>query len=479
MRLKLIAGIVVSMAAAVILAAYIILSAYDWNRFKPMIAQRVRDATGRELTIGGDIDLRIGLSPALFVEDVGFENSPWGSRPEMAKIRRIEVEAALLPLILGDIRIKRFVLIEPDILIETDRTGRLNSEFITSERKVKEPQADKTGLPPLTLKELRIEKGNFTYRDGRSGKTSTVAIDDLAASGSFEKLIFKLRGRYDGKPFEVSGRPSMEAPGTYGVSDLRVLFEKSEIKGSIEAALSGKRPDIKAEFSSDNIDLRPFMSAGKAEKSAKKARVFSDSPLPFDALKKADASVKFHAAKLLLSTIALNDLAFSMALKDGVLAIKPLKAQMGGGTLAGSVDLDSGGKTPRLSATFAAEGVDLGKMLKELGVTKTFEGKIDIGINVKGSGGSIRELMAGLNGAVNIVMGKGQIDKKYLGLLSTDIRTGAMRLVNPAAEKTERTKINCVVCGFDINNGLAEATALVFDTEAMSVIGGGGIKPKH
>jgi len=228
---------------------------------------------------------------------------------------------------------------------------------------------------------------------------------------------------------------------------------------------------------SKKLDLRPLSGTGK--KGGKpKQRVFSDSPLPLDALKKADANVKFHAAKLLLSTIALNDLAFSMAIKDGVLAIKPLKAQMGGGTLAGSIDLDSSGKTPKLSAAFAAEGIDLGKMLKELDVTKTFEGKIDIGINVKGSGGSMAELMAGLNGAVNIVMGKGQIDNKYLGLLSTDIRTGAMRLVNPAAERTERTKINCVVCGFDINNGIADAAALVFDTETMSVIGGGGINLK-
>jgi uncharacterized protein involved in outer membrane biogenesis len=80
-------GIVAVLLIAIIVAAYLILSTYDYNKFKPRIAKVVEDATGRKLTLAGDIDLEVGLSPTLVVEDVSFQNATWGSRPELAKLK--------------------------------------------------------------------------------------------------------------------------------------------------------------------------------------------------------------------------------------------------------------------------------------------------------------------------------------------------------------------------------------------------------
>jgi len=37
-----------------LVAIYAFLSLYDFNKFKPMLAQAVKEATGRELTLDGD-----------------------------------------------------------------------------------------------------------------------------------------------------------------------------------------------------------------------------------------------------------------------------------------------------------------------------------------------------------------------------------------------------------------------------------------
>ena len=79
--------------------------------------------------MAGDIRLDIGFRPALVVEDVSFQNADWGSRPEMVMVKRFEVRVALIPLIGGDIRIKRLILVEPDILIETNAAGESNLKF--------------------------------------------------------------------------------------------------------------------------------------------------------------------------------------------------------------------------------------------------------------------------------------------------------------------------------------------------------------
>ncbi|MBW1753436.1 MAG: AsmA family protein, partial [Deltaproteobacteria bacterium] len=49
-----------------------ILLSYDYNDLKPQIAKAVWNATGRELTIGGDIKLKLGLIPAIVLTDIKF-----------------------------------------------------------------------------------------------------------------------------------------------------------------------------------------------------------------------------------------------------------------------------------------------------------------------------------------------------------------------------------------------------------------------
>jgi len=78
MRWKWVLGIAAVLILIVVVTAYVILISYDYNKLKPRITQAVKDATGRELTLGGDIELAIGLSPSLVVADVMLANAPWG-----------------------------------------------------------------------------------------------------------------------------------------------------------------------------------------------------------------------------------------------------------------------------------------------------------------------------------------------------------------------------------------------------------------
>jgi uncharacterized protein involved in outer membrane biogenesis len=56
-------GIFVVLIIALVITVYAVLSSYDFNSLKPKIARAVKDATGRELSLAGDIDLDIGLFP--------------------------------------------------------------------------------------------------------------------------------------------------------------------------------------------------------------------------------------------------------------------------------------------------------------------------------------------------------------------------------------------------------------------------------
>ncbi|OQX46251.1 MAG: hypothetical protein B0D86_02005, partial [Candidatus Sedimenticola endophacoides] len=119
------AGLLVALLAGVV----IFLKSIDFNEYKPLISEQVREATGRDLVIGGDISLELGLHTRLAVEKVTLSNAKWGSEPLMVRLQRVEAEVALLPLLGGDVQIGRLVLMRPEILLERGADGMGNWEF--------------------------------------------------------------------------------------------------------------------------------------------------------------------------------------------------------------------------------------------------------------------------------------------------------------------------------------------------------------
>jgi hypothetical protein len=566
---KWILGIAVFVLVALVVTVYIVLSSYDFNHLKPQITRAAKEATGRDLALTGNIDLKIGFSPALVVEGVTFQNASWGSRPEMAKIKRFEVQVAVIPLISGHIELKRLILIEPDLLIETDKSGKSNLDFEgakkadSTKKKEEGPTEGKMKLPALTLTELRFEKGRVTYKDGKSGSTYTMRIDSLSAAvpGPGSPIKLKLKGAFNGEimevagtlgplealtnpdqpwplhltgnvvgadlnvdgqikdvlaqrgielgfavkgkdlgslgkltgkplpvkgPFDISGRVTDPAVKTYRITGLKMALGESDLGGSVEANIAGPRPKLTAALSSQKMDLRsllpegeePSKAAGKTGKASRADRIFPDDPLPLDGLNQVDAAVKIQAGKVLLPRLAINDLTVEMTLDGGRLMIRPLKAVIGGGKLDGRIDLQPQGKGAALTAVLNVSHLDVGRMLKELNASDALEGSLDADIDVKGTGGSVAALMGGLNGKTVLVMGKGRINNKVIDLLGADLSSSIFRLVNPAKEEASFTAINCFVCGFKLKDGLADTTALVFDTSRMSVVGGGTVNLK-
>ena len=210
-RKLILKGFLFLIAASTFLA-YLILSSYHFNELKPRISRAFLDLTGRELTLSGNIQLKIGYRPALTVEDAHLENVSWGSRPELVKINRLELQVALLPLIRGDIDIRRFILVEPDILLERDHSGRWNiglkGEKGKAGAEVKEGEmAQEWQLPLFALNQLQIKRGRLIYKDGRSGKTYRVSLESASAAAEHNDspVAIRVKGAYGGRSFQVQG----------------------------------------------------------------------------------------------------------------------------------------------------------------------------------------------------------------------------------------------------------------------------------
>jgi uncharacterized protein involved in outer membrane biogenesis len=211
---------------------------------------------------------------------------------------------------------------------------------------------------------------------------------------------------------------------------------------------------------------------------ARKEKVFPTDRLHLGNLKKADAKVKLRARQFLLPRVVLDDLNVHMVLEKGRLRVKQFRSAIGGGTLSGRLDVRPLRKGAVVATSLKIENFDLGHMLKKLKITEILEGQLDLDMQLEGRGRSVAALMAGLNGKISVVVGKGRVNNKYIDMLGADLSSALFRLLNPSKGKANYTDLNCFVSRFDIKDGLADSTVLVFDTKRMSVVGDGEVDLK-
>jgi uncharacterized protein involved in outer membrane biogenesis len=566
-RWKWILGICVAVIIAAFVTAYMIVLSYDFNKFKPRITELAKQYTGRELTLGGDIDVKIGLFPTLVVNDVAFQNAAWGSQPQMAQTKRLEVQIALLPILAGDIHIRQLTAADPEFLIEIDKSGQWNLEF--DDPLESEP---KTPADPVALirqyfpefKDVQIEGGTFTFRDHRSGRSEEVAIEklELESSRFGLPLDVDLKFSLNKTPFEISGElgrlskmrnpderwpvdltiaaagseisiaghitdvmtvtgidlrlaakgsdianlqqltgESIPVKGAFDItghltaatsenvkiSDIAVVLGESTINGEMALDQTSPRPQVNARFHSSRLDLRPFIKqntdgrqteAKTKQKQTQDNRVFSVEPFDLQDFHRIDAAVRFDADEILTHRIALDKFQLDVSLKNGHLIIKTLTIDIGGGKLSGSLDLLAKGNHVNLATQMTVKKIDFGEMLKKLEITQDLDGVLDIDLDFKGQGKSMTALMAGLNGDLIAILSEGRMPVAYIDLLGADIADGFLSLLNPLEKKIDLATINCAICDFYVQDGLAKSDVIMIDDPEKSLLSRGTINLK-
>ena len=221
MRIARLLIFIVIGAMAVIVGGVVFLLSTDVNRYRGEIAAEVEAATGRQLDIAGPLTLKFTPHPAVIGEDFTLANAPWGSRPVMASIARAEATVRLWPLFAGKLEITSLTLIEPNLLLETDATGRRNWIFAAEEddtepdddsKKDAVSAADDTDevddLVIPHIDDVRIENAQLTYRDGPTGEVIEVVLAQVIARApsSHEPIELTLDGAWNGHPVSVAGR---------------------------------------------------------------------------------------------------------------------------------------------------------------------------------------------------------------------------------------------------------------------------------
>ncbi|MEX0692892.1 MAG: AsmA family protein [Rhodospirillales bacterium] len=235
-----IAGGLVVVLVAVVVAGVAILGSMDFNQYKGLVAEQAKKATGRDLQIAGDMKLEISLNPAIAVNGVTFANANWGSKPAMVTVEKFAAEVSLIPLLTGQIVINRLLVEGVDLLAETDKNGVGNWEFGAAEKSAEASGGGGVGALP-SIDKVVMRDIKVTYKDGITGVEHRVALDELtAAAGSVSTPVkIDARGSLNEKIFTASGTLGSVAQMTSAdsVYPVDIVAEALGVKTSYKGTL--------------------------------------------------------------------------------------------------------------------------------------------------------------------------------------------------------------------------------------------------
>jgi uncharacterized protein involved in outer membrane biogenesis len=272
---------------------------------------------------------------------------------------------------------------------------------------------------------------------------------------------------------------------------------KSRLAGGVEVDTGQKLPYIRANLTSSYLDLADFKGfyggepgdketqqkkgtpppKERKDKSAaeKAARVIPDTKLPTAQLTGFNADVSLDAQELRPTAgLPLQRFGIGLALHDGTLALKPLRFDIADGEVRADLSFASQQSPPRLATDIDIRHVDLAKLFAGMEVPKQVKetaGVVGGFLKGKSAGTTQREVLANLDGDLGLFMEGGTFSHLLIEAFGLDVAESVGFLI----EGDKPHPINCVVGRFDIQQGVATASTLLFDTTDTVVEGKGNL----
>ena len=282
----------------------------------------------------------------------------------------------------------------------------------------------------------------------------------------------------------------------YKAEKLKLQMGPATLTGEAEYIPPGKEDEkssLKAKVHIDQFDLEPYIvlagpdpapegemaggadtvpedsepaADGKAASVADPSRkVFPAEPLPFELLHNLDADVEITADEFATHHLMYRDMQLKVVLDDGVLTVDPFVASVGEGEFDARAKLDASRKP-------AVMALDI---VMEDGTGRHFGGRYDLKVDLDGTGNSVAEIMAGLDGQAIIDVRDLELEKSAM----TQFGRSLTDSLNPFDKEKEKSELSCAIVRFDIDDGIANANnRIVAQMTRVTWFGGGTINLK-
>jgi len=304
----------------------------------------------------------------------------------------------------------------------------------------------------------------------------------LDLSGPDMALLLPLTG------VAIPSTPPYRITGSLDYGQGRVKFAgmngkvgSSDLAGDIDVDTAPARPVVNAKLQSklvDPRDLGGFIGAksGDASKGTKRpgasnGRVLPSDPVNLPLLNAADVHLKYQASRIQGRSQPLDNMRADLDIVNGAVSLAPLSFGVGRGQITSNIQLAEQGQGVRAKTTIDFQRVDIDKLLASTGAARG-AGVIGGRAVIEGTGKSMAEILGHGNGELKLFMGAGGNVSALLVDLS-GLQFG--NAVLSALGVPQRTKIQCLITDFVLQQGVVDARTFLLDTDEARIVGKGNV----
>ena len=171
---KLIFGIIILAVAGLIALPFFI----DPNDYKQEISDQVEKATGRQLTLEGDIGLSVFPWIALELGELSLSNAKGFKADTFAKVNAVEVRIKLMSLLNKQLEMDTVILDGLVLNLEKNKAGKTNwddlasssSEVASDKKETKSGDDSAPSLAAISIAGVQLSNANVIWADASTGE---------------------------------------------------------------------------------------------------------------------------------------------------------------------------------------------------------------------------------------------------------------------------------------------------------------------
>ena len=118
-----------------LLAAIVAPNLISWNNYQDVIINKIKDLSGQDLKINGDIQVSLLPTPTILLNKISLSYPTNFSSKQLLTIKSAEIKISLNHLITSQLKIQKVKLIDPVIELETFKSEGKNWDLKTRKKK--------------------------------------------------------------------------------------------------------------------------------------------------------------------------------------------------------------------------------------------------------------------------------------------------------------------------------------------------------
>jgi len=465
--LKVLGGLVLLLLAAIIIVPLVI----DPNDYRGEIEAVVKEKTGRELSINGDLSLSIFPWVGIGINDVSLSNAPGFKAEHFADIKEASVKVKLLPLLGRKVEVSTVVLNGMYLNLAKDRAGKTNwddmlSSSVESSEKSTDIDAKEVSgaaLGTIAVGGLQIVDANITWDDASKGEqynlvdldltTDALSIGspmgiDLAFTVDSSKpkatVRLKLNGdlvinsalnRFDFQgltlAIDAAGEPipngamrvdiashlivDLAGPGSLTLNPVTIKFDESTLSGNA-LVNNFDKPAVTFDLAVDTINVDHYLpkttennSKGNGTNSVSVPPPAAAALIPVQTIRDLNINGLFKVQSLLVNGLTAQEASVKVVAKNGVLNSEQSVKKFYNGSYEGKTTVDARQNTPIISLKEQVTAINIEPLLDDLMGESKISGVANIKAALTTRGNTIPAFKSALNGTAEFSFKDGKV----------------------------------------------------------------------